>query len=98
MDLRECPMCGETAYVAKAGRGHWRAGCLCGVGVNGGGSVREAIAAWNRRTPSPATVALVEAAGHARLALSGYVSRQSAIDKLDNALAAYEKDNPDAQS
>lgn len=39
-------------------------------------------------TASPEVQALVEAAGHARLALSGYVSQQSACDKLDAAIAA----------
>lgn len=34
--------------------------------------------------------ALVEAAGQARLAFAGYVSAQSAIDKLGAALAAME--------
>lgn len=40
-------------------------------------------------SPAPDAVArLVEAANQARLALAGYVSAQSAIDKLDEALAA----------
>ena len=41
--------------------------------------------------PAPDAVArLVEAANQARMAFAGYVSAQSAIDKLDAALAAME--------
>ena len=43
--------------------------------------------------PAPDTVAqLVEAANQSRLALAGYVSAQSAINMLDNALAEMETD------
>lgn len=46
---------------------------------------------WIKAGPAPDAVArLVEAANQARLALAGYVSAQSAIDKLDAALAQKE--------
>ena len=38
----------------------------------------------------PKIAALVEAANQSRLAMAGYVSRQSALDKLDAALSALE--------
>ena len=52
------------------------------------GALREYI-----RHDAPELVALVKAANQARLAFAGYVSADSAIRKLDDALAAWEKIN-----
>ena len=46
--------------------------------------------AWPESNTPDALSRLVEAANQARLALAGYVSAQSAINMLDNALAAME--------
>ena len=49
--------------------------------------------AWPESNTPDAMSHLVEAANQARLALAGYVSAQSAINMLDNALAAMETDH-----
>jgi hypothetical protein len=66
----------------------------CGVGTMGYKTGPEAAAAWNRRTPSPAVLALVEACqGLVPTLRSGdWGNQDETADEIDKALAAVEKE------
>lgn len=95
--LKPCPFC-KTVGAPKFHKGK---GVKCHTCGAWGPSLDEGNAdLWNERYGLAAEVlrlrkqvaageSVVAAAGHARLALAGYVSAQSALDKLDAALAVY---------
>lgn len=98
-ELKPCPFCGGLAEIVEIDEGENAGGsCVCCSTCLASSNVEfgfkeNFISNWNRRvqTLAPDAVArLIEAANQARLALAGYVSAQSAIDKLDAALAAIE--------
>lgn len=78
----------ERIWVHPHYKDWWDAGGWTTTSKQSGGKWTEYI-----RRDAPELVALVDAANQARLYFRGLVSADSAIRKLDNALAAWEKIN-----
>ena len=101
-ELKPCPFCGGGNMRIDIGLAEFVDGevtCLdCGGNVGNHPNRAEAVAAWNRRTPDPAVLTLVEAARGLMSALhttrgTGRITQsvENTLDRIDAALAAFDK-------
>lgn len=102
-ELKACPFCGaDDGYQAATRIDHNRGAWLCHVCNARGptadrptmGSDAKPMEAWNRRTPSPAVRALVEACkGLVPTLRSGdWGNQDETADEIDKAIGAVERE------